>query len=245
MAYLSVKLDHVAALRQIRRGKNPIPAQSATLAEMAGADGIAVHMRSDRRHIRERDLFILKETVGTRLTIEIAPTEENLSRVLEVKPYMVTFIPEVDREITTQTGLTPDDDFEMIQEMAQRLQEVDVRVALHMEPDPDIIKGASRIGIDAVKLHTGQYAGARTEEEGIAELEKIERAARAAGKADLMVIAGQNLDYQNLPPLAKLGVIDEFTIGQAIVARAVMVGMEQAVRDVIELLRYETAHSTV
>ncbi len=241
MAYLSVKLDHVAALRAARRGQKPLPSQAATLAELAGADSITVHMRNDRRHIKEKDIFVLKQTAGTRLVIEVAPTEENLARVLEAKPYMVTLIPELEREITTQSGLTLDEDYEIIQEMVQRLQAVDIKASVHIEPDADIVKRASKIGVDAVKLHTGFYAGARTEEEGLAELGKIERAAKAAGKADLMVIAGQGLDYQNLGPLVKLGVIDEFTIGQAIVAHAVMVGMHQAVRDTLEIIRYEGA----
>lgn len=241
MAYLSVKLDHVAALRAARRGQKPLPSQAATLAELAGADSITVHMRNDRRHIKEKDVFVLKQTVGTRLTIEVAPTEENLARVLEVKPYMVTFMPEVDREVTTQSGLTLNEDFEIVQEMVQRLQAVEIKVALHIEPDADLVKQAAKMRVDAVKLHTGFYAGARNEEEGLAELGKIERAAKAAGKADLMVIAGQGLDYQNLGPLVKMGVVDEFTIGQAIVAHAVMVGMHQAVRDIMEIIRYEGA----
>lgn len=241
MAYLSLKLDHVAVLRQARRSRNPMPSQAAMLAEMAGADAITVHMRNDRRHIREKDLFVLKETIGTRLTVECAPTEDNLSRIVEAKPYMATFIPEVEREITTQTGLALiDDDFDILGEMVQRLQEVDVRVALHIDPDVEMVKRASRMGVDAVKLHTGLYAGARTEQEGLAELDKIERAAEAAGKSRLIVMAGQGLDYQNLAPLARLNAIDEFIIGQAIVARAVMVGMDRAVRDMIDILRRET-----
>jgi pyridoxine 5-phosphate synthase len=242
MAYLSMKLDHFAVLRQARRGKNPLPAQTATLAELAGVDGITIHMRNDRRHIREKDLFVLKETVSTRLTVEIMPTEENLSRVLEAKPYMVTFIPEVDREITTQSGLAlPEVEFDLIGEMAYRLQELGIKTALHIEPDTDVIKKASKMGVDAVKLHTGFYAGARTEEEGLAELEKISRAAGAASKANLVVMAGQGLDYQNLTPLARMGVIDEFVIGQAIVARAALVGIERAVKDLIDVLGRETA----
>jgi pyridoxine 5-phosphate synthase len=243
MAYLSVKLDHVAVLRQARRGRSPDPSHAAVLAEAAGADSITIHMRSDRRHIRERDLYILKETVGTRLTVEIAPTEDNMSRVLEAKPYMVIFMPEMDKEITTQGGLTLDEEFETVEEMAKRLQAVGIKVGLHIEPDTEMVKRASRINVDAIKLHTGMYVNAQSEEDGLAELGKIERAAKAAGKANLMVMAGQGLDYQNLPPLARLGVIDEYVIGQAVVARAVMVGMSQAVRDMLDIIRHETAQS--
>jgi len=240
MAYLSVKLDHIAVLRQARKSTAPIPSQAAVLAELAGANGITIHMRNDRRHIREKDLFVLKQTVTTQLTVEIAPTEENMARVLEARPYMVTFMPEVEKEITTQAGLALDDEFEIVEEMARRLQEAGIRVALHIEPRPDIVKKASRMGVNAVKLHTGMYAAALTDEDGIAELERIEKAARAAGKAGLVVLAGQGIDYHNFPALVKLGVVDEFVVGQAAVARSVMVGLPQAVRDVLDIMRNET-----
>ena len=166
-----------------------------------------------------------------------------MSRVLETKPYMVTFMPEVDKEITTQGGLTLDEEFETVEEMAKRLQEVGVKVGLHIEPDTEMVKRTSRINVDAIKLHTGMYVNAQTEEDGLAELEKIERSAKSAGKANLMVMAGQGLDYQNLTPLARLGVIDEYVFGQAVIARAVMAGMPQAVRDMLDIVRHETAQS--
>lgn len=237
MAYLSVKLDHVAVLRQTRKGRNPDPSQAAALAELAGCDGITIHLRRDRRHIREKDLFILKEIVATRLTVEIAPTEDNVARVIEVKPYMVTFVPEVDREITTQCGWTlHDEECETIGEMAWRLQEAGIKTALHIEPSTEMIKWASKIKVDAVKLHTGVYASARTEAEGLAELGRIERTSQAAGKANLLTLAGQGIDYTNLAPLVRLGVIDEFVIGQAIIARAILTGMDRAVRDALAII---------
>lgn len=238
MAYLSVKLDHVAALRQMRKGKSPEPAHAAMLAEAGGADSITVHMRQDRRHIRERDLYLLKETVGSRLTVEIAPTEENVGRIVEVKPNLVVLIPEIDREKTTQSGLLLEEDAEIITEMVHRLQEVGISVAVHVEPSPDIIKRAVKIGVDAVKLHTGFYANAVTDEDGLTELDKIDSTTKTANKAGLMVLAGQGLTAGNILPLLKRGGIDEYIVGREIVERAVMVGMEKAVQHMRDTIRY-------
>jgi len=239
MAYLSVKLDHVATLREARKGKFPDPSHAVVMAEHAGVDGIAIHLRRDRRHIRQRDVVLLKEVVSSRLTVEIEPNEENVAHMLEVKPYMVTFVPETDREITTQAGLTLTDDYDEIADMTRRLQTVGVKVAVHIEPDTDLVKQASRMGVDAVRLHTGMYANARTEQEGLIELARLEKAARAAGKGNLLVLAACGLDYQNLPPVVKMGIIDEFVVGFAVVARAVVSGMDRAVRDMLDIVRRE------
>lgn len=239
MAYLSVKLDHVATLREARRGKFPDPSHAAVMAEHAGVDGIAIHLRRDRRHIRQRDVVLLKEIVTTRLTVELEPNEEDVAHMLEVKPYMVTFVPETDREITTQAGLTLADDFDIIADMTRRLQTVGVKVAVHIEPDADLVKQASKMGVDAVRMHTGMYANARTEQEGLTELARLEKAARAAGKGNLLVLAACGLDYQNLPPVVKMGIIDEFVVGFAVVARAVVSGMDRATRDMLDIVRRE------
>lgn len=241
MAYLSVKLDHVAVLREARRKKSPEVSHAAVLAELGGADGITIHLRRDRRHIRERDLYILREVVRTRLTVETAPTEENITRMLEVKPYMVIFVPEVDKEITTQSGLTLNDGYDELEESARRLQEVGIKVGLLVDPEGEAVKRASKMKVEAVKLFTGGYANAESEEDGLTELGRLERTARTAGKADLMVLAGQGLDYINLPPLAKLGAIDEFVIGQAIVSRAVLIGMERAVSEMRDIANRDSA----
>lgn len=240
MPYLSVKLDHVAVLRQARKLRAPDPSHAAVAAELAGADGIAVHLRRDRRHIRERDLYILKQIVRTRLTVEVAPVEEFVTLLLDARPYMVVFVPEADRELTTQAGLNLADDFAALETMSHRLKEVGVKTAFHIEPDTEVIKHAARLGADAVKLHTGMYVDARTEAEGLAELERLERAGKAAAKANLLVLAGQGLDYHNLSPVARLGVIDEFIIGQSIVAQAVLVGMHEAVARMLACIRRES-----
>lgn len=245
MGYLSLKLDHVAVLREARRIKSPDPAQAAVLAELAGVDGLALHLRRDRRHMRDRDLFVLKEIADTRLTVEIAPTEENIARILEAKPYMAIFVPEGDRELSSQAGFDLSGDEEFPEDGIIRLKESGVRVAVLINPEVEAVKMASRMGFDAVKIFTGLYTGARDEKEGLAELEKIRRVAAAAGKSDLLVMAGQGLNYQNLQPLVQLGVIDEYIIGQAACARAVMVGMDQAVRELLAIIRQDSTSGAV
>jgi len=239
MAYLSVKLDHIAVLREARGNKTPEPSRAAVLAELGGADGITIHLRRDRRHIRDRDLFILREVISTRMTVEIAPSEENISRLLEVKPYMVNFVPELDREVTTQNGLDIEENYELLEDATRRFQEIDTKVGLTINPTTDDVKKAARMHVDAVKIFTGGYGNARTEEEGLVELSRLERTAQAADKADLIVIMGQGLNYINLPPLARLGVADEYIIGQAIVARSIMTGMERAVREMANLAHHD------
>lgn len=239
MAYLSVKLDHIAALREVRRLKSPDPAHAVALAEIGGADGITVHIRKDRRHFRDRDLIILREVVRTRLTIEMAVTEENVNRIVEVKPHMVTFVPEVDGELTTRSGLNPSLEADQLEDASLKLQELGIQVSLLIDPDPEIVKQAAKMKVNAVKLYTGYYSSARDDSNGLAELGRLEKAAQTAAKSDLIVMAGQGLDFGNIRPLVKMNVIDEFTIGQALVARAVMVGMETAVRDMRHVISAE------
>ena len=184
MAYLSVKLDHVAVLREARRKKSPELAHAAVLAELGGADGISIHLRRDRRHIRERDLYILREVVRTRLNVETAATEENITRMLEVKPYMVIFVPEIDKEITTQSGLNLTDDYEQLEEAARRLQEVGVKVGLLIDPSGEAVKRAVRMRVEAVKLFTGGDGGFPTAGKGLQEKGGGGRTARGAGQGD-------------------------------------------------------------
>ena len=240
MSYLSVKLDHVAALREVRKIKTPDPAQKVALAEMGGADGITVHIRRDRRHFRDRDLFILREVTRSRLTIEAAPTDENINRIIEVKPHMVTFVPEIEGELTTQSGIDPGLEAEKLEDAARKLQELGVRISLLIDPEVDLVRQAAKMNVNAVKIFTGYYASAKSDSDGLKELERIEKAAQAAAKSDLIVMAGQGLDYSNLRPLVKMGLIDEYTIGQAVVARSLMVGMERAVRDLREVIASES-----
>lgn len=239
MAYLSIKLDYVAALREVRKLKTPDPAHAVALAEIGGADGITVHVRRDRRHFRDRDLFILREVTRTRLTVEMEPSEENIKRIMEVKPHMVTFVPEVEGETTTQTGLNPALNSGQLEDATRRLQEMGLQISILVDPEPEIIKQIARIRPEAVKIYTGYYSSAKSDKDGMRELGRIEKAAQAAAKSELAVMAGQGLDYGNIRPLARMGLVDEFTIGQAVVARAVMVGMEAAVRDIRQIITSE------
>lgn len=239
MTYLSVKLDHIATLRERRKVKTPEPAQAAVLAEMAGADSITVHLRSDRRHVRDRDLYILREIVRTRLTVEIAPVDDLLNRVVEVKPYMVIFVPEIDREITTQNGLQFGADSDAITRAVARVQEAGIRAGVHIDPDLDAVKHAGRLGVDCIRFHTGAYVNAETEQVGLSELDRIERAARAAYKSRLVIGASSGLTLDSLPPLLQRGIVDEVTVGYNLVARSALVGMPQAVSDYLQVCRRE------
>ncbi len=237
MAYLSVKLDHVAALREVRKGRTPDPVQAAVLAEMAGSDSITIHLRRDRRHIKARDLVLLRQAVHSRLIVEISPTVENISAVMDIKADQVMLVPEDDGEVTTQSGFGPDSEWDSIEEAVARLQGAGLSCGLVVEPSADAIKRVSKLGLAGIRLFTGTYALARTETDGLAELERIEKAASAAARSDLVVSAGQGIDFQNLGPLVRLGVIDEFVVGQALIARALMVGMERAILAMLGIVR--------
>ncbi|GFO57977.1 pyridoxine 5'-phosphate synthase [Geomonas silvestris] len=238
MARLGVNIDHVATLRQARGGIEPDPVTAAALAEMAGADGITIHLREDRRHIQDRDLNILRETVKTRLNLEMAATEEMVSIALAVKPECCTLVPEKRAELTTEGGLDVRIHQEALKPFIERLQAGGIIVSLFIDPDPDQIKAANKTGADYIEIHTGSYADApdwKTEQQ---ELIKIENAVKLAKKLDLGVNAGHGLNYTNVKKIAAIGGIEEFNIGHSIMSRAIFVGMDRAVRDMSELVRY-------
>ncbi len=239
MALLSVNLDEIAVLREARRLKEPDPAQAAVLAELAGADGVAIQLRRDRKYVRDRDLYILRELVKTRLTIEIPPTEDIIDRVLEVKPAMVTLVADhadVDAPVSGIDFTKAPLDFS---DIAVRFHGAGVAVCFLIEPEVDSVKGASRAGGDAVLLSCAGFTQAHTLEEAQRELDRIDAAAQAASKADVTVYAGRGVDYKNVVALQELKLIDEFFVGHAIVARAVLCGLERAVADMLTLLRSE------
>lgn len=238
MARLGVNIDHVATLRQARGGVEPDPVTAAALAEMAGADGITIHLREDRRHIQDRDLKILRETVKTRLNLEMAATEEMVSIALAVKPECCTLVPEKRAELTTEGGLDVRIHQEALKPFIERLQAGGIIVSLFIDPDPDQIKAANKTGADYIEIHTGSYADApdwKTEQQ---EIIKIENAVKLAKKLDLGVNAGHGLNYTNVKKIAAIGGIEEFNIGHSIMSRAIFVGMDRAVRDMSELVRY-------
>ncbi len=238
MAKLGVNIDHVATLRQARGGREPDPVAAAIIAELAGADGITVHLREDRRHIQDRDLKLLRQTVQTKLNLEMAATPEMVAIALVVKPGMCTLVPEKRQELTTEGGLDVRYNMETIQEVVERLQEGGLIVSLFVDPDPDQIKAANKAGADYVEIHTGAFSGAENWKAERQELIKIENAIKLAAKLDLGVNAGHGLNYNNIKKVAAIGGIEEYNIGHSIISRAVLVGLDRAVREMVDLVKY-------
>lgn len=236
-AKLGVNIDHVATIRQARGGKEPDPVAAAVLAELGGADGITVHLREDRRHIQPRDVEILRRTVKTRLNLEMAPTDDMVSVALKVLPDYVTLVPEKREELTTEGGLDVSLHRHLVRKQVDLLRQGGMTVSLFVDPDIDQIKMAHRVGADYIEIHTGAYCEARTAELRKSELVKIETAIKAGRKLGLGVNAGHGLNYQNIRPVVALGGIEEYNIGHSIISRAVLVGMERAVREMAALVR--------
>jgi len=228
----------VATIRQARGGSEPDPIAAAAIAELAGADGITIHLREDRRHIQDRDLKLLRQTVGTKLNLEMAATEEMIEIALTVKPDMCTLVPEKRQELTTEGGLDVRLHAQAIEKAVARLQDGGILVSIFIDPNSDQIKAAGKIGADYVEIHTGSFADAedwKTEEQ---ELIKIENAIKLAAKLGLGVNAGHGLNYTNIKKVAALGGVEEYNIGHSIISKAVMVGLDRAVRDMVDLIKY-------
>jgi pyridoxine 5-phosphate synthase len=238
LARLAVNVDHVATLRQARGGAEPDPVSAATIAELAGADGIIVHLREDRRHIQDRDLKLLRRTVKTRLNLEMAATEEMVAIAISVKPDVCTFVPEKRQELTTEGGLDVRGNLQLIDRAVSRLQDVGIPVSLFIDPDPDQIKASNKVEADYVEIHTGAFAEAKDWKSEKQELIKIENAVKLATKLGMGVCAGHGLNYFNVKKVAALGGIEEFNIGHSIISRAVFAGLDRAVRDMVELIKY-------
>ncbi len=239
MAMLSVNLDGVAALREVRGQREPDPAQAAVLAELGGADGVAIQLRRDRRHVRDRDLYVLREVVKTKLTIEIPPTDEIIERALEVKPAMVTFVADHADPTLPVSGINLADNTINFSDAAGRFHGAGIAVCYLVEPDPDSIKGAVKNGADAVLLNCAGFTEARGMDEAQHELDRIDTAAQAASKAGVTIYAGRGISFKNVIALHELGTIDEFFVGHSIVAKALFCGFERAVRDMVQVLAVE------
>lgn len=237
MAKLSVNVDHVATIRQARRALEPDPVTAALKAEIAGADGITVHLREDRRHIHDRDVFILRKTVKTVLNLEMAATQEMLSVALEVKPDMVTIVPEKRQELTTEGGLDVRKDVDALKKYVGFLREAGINVNLFIDPLPESVKYSHRIGASGVEVHTGRFAEARTLQAKESELKRIYDSVMLTKKLGLRAHAGHGLDYVNIKDVARIKEIDEFAIGFAVIARSVYVGIDDAVKEMLGLIR--------
>ena len=235
MPKLNVNIDHVATVRQARGTNEPDPVLAAYLAELAGAHGIVVHLREDRRHIQDRDLYILRETVKTKLNLEMAATNEMVSIATEVLPDMVTLVPEKRQELTTEGGLDVLGNKKTVSKAVDKLRDEGLFVSLFIDPDEKQIKASKEIGANMVEIHTGTYAEAGSEEDIEKELNKIEKSVSIALDQELRVAAGHGLDYNNIEPIAWIEEIEELNIGHSIISRAVIVGIEDAVSEMLIL----------
>ncbi len=236
MPALGVNIDHVATIRQARRTIEPDPVWAAALAELGGADGITIHLREDRRHIIDRDVRLLRETVQVKLNLEMACEEEIIGIALETLPAQCTLVPEKREEITTEGGLDVIGQHDRVSDACQRLQQAGVEVSLFVDPLTDQIEAAARLGADAVELHTGAYAEAVTDEAADREFEVLTAAAKTTRQAGLVLHMGHGLTYRNVRRVADIEGVCEFNIGHSIVARAVLVGLERAVREMKTLV---------
>lgn len=236
MVDLGVNIDHVATVRQARRTDEPDPVWAAVLAELGGADGITLHLREDRRHIQDRDLRILRETVRVKLNLEMACSDEIIAIACQVKPDQATLVPERREEITTEGGLDVAGQKSRVAEVAQRLREAGISVSLFLDPDPRQIDAAAELGADAVELHTGRYAVAPPGPKRQAELDQLRQMGARIRQAGMALHAGHGLTYRNVRPIAAIEGMHELNIGHSIVARAIFVGIEQAVREMKRLI---------
>ncbi len=237
MAKLGLNVDHVATVRQARGGVEPDPVLAAYIGELAGAECITVHLREDRRHIQERDLYILRKTVKTKLNLEMASTTEMVNIALDLKPDQVTLVPEKREELTTEGGLDVISNFKNVSESVSKLQNAGIVVSLFVDPDISQLKSCKETKAKFVEIHTGSYAEAKTEEDIQKEFEKIKAAADFCKEIGIRVNAGHGLNYNNISLIKTIDLIEEYNIGHSIMARAIIVGMEKAVKEMVEFIR--------
>lgn len=236
MPELGVNIDHVATVRQARLTNEPDPVHAAVLAELGGADGITVHLREDRRHIQERDVRILRETIRIKLNLEMAVEPEVINFALDVKPDQVTLVPEKREELTTEGGLDIFANRDRIQSCVEQCQQAGILVSLFIDPELAQLEAAHELNVEAVELHTGAFADATTIDERTTQLERIEQASDSARSLGLTLNMGHGLTYRNVLPIARIEGVHELNIGHSIVSHAIQVGMERAVREMKDLI---------
>jgi len=234
---LCINIDHIATLRQARREGEPDPVVAASICELAGVDGIVCHLREDRRHIIDRDLRLLKETVKTKLDLEMACTDEMVKIAIEVKPYMVTLVPEKREEITTEGGLDIRKYEDRVAASIAALKQNGIRTSIFIEPLPDNVDASLEAGADMIEIHTGKYSLLKEPESILYELDKIKQTARLARELGLGVNSGHGLNYLNIIPIANIEEIEEVSIGHSIISRAVFTGLHKAVREMLSIIR--------
>ncbi|KID58428.1 pyridoxine 5'-phosphate synthase [Pseudoalteromonas luteoviolacea CPMOR-1] len=233
---LGVNVDHIATLRQARGTSYPDPAHAAAVAEHAGADGITIHLREDRRHIQDRDVYVMAKTIQTRMNLEIAVTDEMLDIACEVKPEYVCLVPEKREELTTEGGLDVIGNQQKVAEAVEKLSAAGIKVSLFIDADKAQIDAAKATQAPYIEIHTGAYADAESDSEQSAELERIREGVQYADSIGIIVNAGHGLHYHNVKPIAQMPEIYELNIGHAIIARAAIDGLEKAVRDMKRIM---------
>jgi pyridoxine 5-phosphate synthase len=243
MIRLGVNIDHIATLRQVRYAdaidspnSEPDILAAASVCERAGAHGITIHLRADRRHIQDRDVFRLRNSVMTKLNLEMSNTQEILETALRIVPDDVCLVPENRQEVTTEGGLNVAKNFKVLKQTVDRLHSAGIRVSMFIEPTAEQIEASAALGAEAVELHTGAYANALPEFKND-EMDRLAASARLADEKKLIVNAGHGINYENVKPLLKIRFWQEFNIGHSIVSRALFYGLENAVRDMLELMR--------
>jgi len=236
MPRLGVNIDHVATLREARKSQTPEPAYAAFVAEAAGADGIVVHLREDRRHIKDRDIFILKKTVRKKFNLEMSLAKDIVEIACEVKPDQATLVPEKRQELTTEGGLDVIGNAKKISLVRSKLDKAGIEVSLFIDPDKKQINAAKKLGITSVELHTGRFADARSKKEQDLFFKELVNASAFAQEKGMHVFAGHGLDYNNVSRIARIEQVEELNIGYSIICRAVFTGLENAVRSMKELI---------
>jgi len=237
MAGLAVNVDHIATLRQARGTNYPDPVAAAVLVELAGADGVVVHLREDRRHIQDRDVYLLRKTIMTKMILEMAATEEMIKIAVDIMPDLVTLVPEKRQELTTEGGLDVIGNSKALQKAIGKLHDRRIRVSLFVDPDTAQIEQAQKIESDVVEIHTGTFCDAKDPEEADKAFSDIITAVKTAHQLNLGINAGHGICYRTIKRFAGLREIDEFSIGHSIISRAALVGMDMAVREMVQLIK--------
>jgi len=245
MSRLSVNVDHVATLRKTRGSKYPDPVHAAVLIEHAGADGITAHLRHDRRHINDRDIYMIREVIDTHMTLEMAPTAEMVEIAMKVKPDMVTLVPEKHDEKTTERGFDLVEESVSLEEPIEALGREDIIISLFVDPTEENMKAAAALNADYVELNTNYYSQADSFEEEVSALRTLEQAAHYASKLKLGVAAGHALNYRNVRNIAAIEPMEELSIGHSIICKAVFVGLDKAVKEMREIIRRARSENSV
>jgi pyridoxine 5-phosphate synthase len=240
MTQLAINVDHVATIRQARGGLEPDPVSAAAICELAGASGIVVHLREDRGHMQDRDIFLLRETVKTKLNLEMGANKDIIKIALDLKPDLITLVPENRQELTTEGGLDIVSQKKKIAKVIEKMTQKNIPVSIFSDPKPKQLKAAQEVGATFVELHTGTYSDAVNEKVRLHEFQLLVTAAETAQQHGLRVFAGHGLDYQNTGPIAALDTIEELSIGHAIIARAVFTGLDQAVKEMLAIIHRAT-----